>query len=204
MQNEETYFKKIEREWDSFWSFAKRRPFLCTVSVIIIGTIIFLNIYDRSKLKTKIANLKETITTKNVEIQKLNTELTPFRTVALQWYPGSETEALKKLAQRMTGIEEKVQREREYRGKKRVYPAFFGGDISYIGDSTISLPRFIYLGYKPEWVYIIPKTEIEDMGFADLFTSIVEDGFLINSEKLNKDGVVYTVYISKSTDEGKK
>lgn len=50
-------------------------------------------------LENKIYNLERENTEKSVEIQRLETLLIPFKTIALEKYTGTEQDALKKLAQ---------------------------------------------------------------------------------------------------------
>lgn len=52
--------------------------------------------------------LQRDIDAKIAEIQRLETQLTPFRTIALERYGGTEVEALYKLALRIKGIESAV------------------------------------------------------------------------------------------------
>ena len=83
--------------------------------IIAIGGIIVagMNIYNnRSKLvqdnqqyETDIADLKEGLRNKDSEIQRLETQLTPFKTIAIEKYTGSEQERLQKLAERIQELE---------------------------------------------------------------------------------------------------
>ena len=86
--------------------------------IIAIGGILVAGInawHNRSKLtqdnqqyKTEVANLKEKLKNKDAEMQRLEIQLTPFKTIALEKYTGSEEEALKKLAQNLKIIESKT------------------------------------------------------------------------------------------------
>lgn len=83
--------------------------------IIAIGGIIVagLNIWhNRSKLaqdneqyQTEIDTLKQDLSDKNFEIQRLETQLAPFKTIALEKYTGSEQERLQKLAERIEELE---------------------------------------------------------------------------------------------------
>ncbi|MCK5590631.1 MAG: hypothetical protein KAI72_01625 [Candidatus Pacebacteria bacterium] len=90
-----------------------------TVALVIFG----LQLWDarsqlkeenkklRTKIETKdvrILELTQKLSDKNTEIQRLETQLTPFKTIALEKYTGSEKEALKELAQNLKVIENKT------------------------------------------------------------------------------------------------
>lgn len=90
-----------------------------TVALVILG----LQLWDaRSQLKEdnkglrnkieikdgKILELTQKLLDKNTEIQRLETQLTPFKTIALEKYTGSEEDALKELAQNLKVIESKT------------------------------------------------------------------------------------------------
>jgi len=59
-------------------------------------------------LKSKIDRLEKENSDKTNEIQRLETQLTPFKTIALEKYTGSEQEALEKLAEDVKTLEEKA------------------------------------------------------------------------------------------------
>lgn len=76
--------------------------------IIVVGSIIVagINIWhersglkiDNEKYKNENSELRQQISQKNSEIQRLETQLTPFKTIAIEKYTGSEQEALRKLA----------------------------------------------------------------------------------------------------------
>jgi hypothetical protein len=86
--------------------------------IIVIGGIIAagMNIwhsrselaYDNQQYKTEIASLKDKLKDKDSEIQRLETQLTPFKTIALEKYTGSEQEALRKLADELEKLKDYV------------------------------------------------------------------------------------------------
>jgi len=57
-----------------------------------------------NKKNTKINELQQELSSKNAEIQRLETQLTPFRTIALQKFTGSEQEVLEKLANELENV----------------------------------------------------------------------------------------------------
>ena len=74
--------------------------------VVGIGVIVFLGLYalfiykrwDVPGLRQTIAEQKQIIADKNQQIILLETQLGPFKTIALERYPGAVTEALARLA----------------------------------------------------------------------------------------------------------
>jgi prefoldin subunit 5 len=86
-----------------------------TVQVAIVttlGVIIVVLIpicFQVPKLKSDNENLKQSLQTKEAEIQRLETLLTPFRTIALERYTAPESEALRKLASDMNRVQQDLQ-----------------------------------------------------------------------------------------------
>jgi len=93
--------------------------------ILALGGIVVagMNIWnDRSELKQsnvafendnkaktdRITKLEQHLSQKDAVIQRLETQLTPFKTIALSKYTGSEQEALNKLAQNLKVIESKT------------------------------------------------------------------------------------------------
>jgi hypothetical protein len=65
-------------------------------------------------LENEIKNLSKECSDKSDEIQRLETQLTPFKTVALEYYPGPEAEALSKLALKISEIENSISNVQDY------------------------------------------------------------------------------------------
>jgi hypothetical protein len=65
-------------------------------------------IFKVPALENKIDQLEEENSDKTAEIQRLETQLTPFRTIALEKYTGSEQEALKRLAEELEDLKKYV------------------------------------------------------------------------------------------------
>lgn len=63
---------------------------------------------DLDKNRTKINELQQQLSNKNGEVQRLETLLTPFRTIAFEKYTGSEQEALKKLTNELEKLKSYV------------------------------------------------------------------------------------------------
>ncbi len=108
--------------------------------ILAIGGIIVagMNIYNnRSKLvqdnqqyETDIADLKEGLRNKDSEIQRLETQLTPFKTIALEKYTGSEQERLQKLAERIQELENPL--------KKTIASATAHVEVTIKSDEEVS------------------------------------------------------------------
>lgn len=75
--------------------------------VLIIVTLIPFAL-QVPKLESENHNLRNELDGKTLEIQRLETLLIPFKTIALERYTGSEAEALRKLAKRLELIEQQV------------------------------------------------------------------------------------------------
>jgi hypothetical protein len=56
-------------------------------------------------LRDDIRRLERTVVDKNSEINRLETQLSPFRTIALEKYSGTEAEALRKLADQINALQ---------------------------------------------------------------------------------------------------
>lgn len=80
--------------------------------VSAIGLIILALItvaHQRSQLNSENKTLERKVVDKTAEIQRLETLLTPFRTIALGKYTGSEQETLRKFARDLETLEVKTQ-----------------------------------------------------------------------------------------------
>ena len=83
------------------------------VALVIVAGMNILNNrsqikQDNKNYKVKIDELHKELSTKNVEIQRLETLLTPFRTIALEKYTGPEQEALRRLANELKELKSYV------------------------------------------------------------------------------------------------
>ncbi len=98
-----------ESKWDRFWGHIKKiHPGV--QAAIVAGVFSLIGIWfgyhlQSSGLESKVSSLEENVTKresvirdKTAEIQRLETLLTPFRTIALERYAGPEGEALQQLA----------------------------------------------------------------------------------------------------------
>lgn len=78
-----------------------------TIGVVIITfiTIGFPLLVETPKLKEENLQLKQNIQEKTIEVQRLENLLTPFKTIALERYTGSESDVLKKLAEQIIKLQ---------------------------------------------------------------------------------------------------
>ena len=88
-----------------FYSKASVQVAIVSTIGLIVITLITIS-HQRSELKRNNDKMKEEIKEKTAEIQRLETLLTPFRTIALEKYAGPEREALLKLAAKIQSLEE--------------------------------------------------------------------------------------------------
>lgn len=99
-------------------------------AILVVGSIIVAGMHiwnSRSQMaqdnknykteidqkNTNIGKLQRDLSSKNTEIQRLETQLIPFRTIALDKYTGSESEALQKLASDIGRLQEADQKSKQ-------------------------------------------------------------------------------------------
>jgi len=105
-QNRSTFTKYITKELEDFGS-AKLRMKIIIFILLSGGVWISYNEVLRiPSLKDKITKLEKETQIKTEEIQRLETSLIPFKTLALEKYAGSENEVLKKLADKIKELEQ--------------------------------------------------------------------------------------------------
>ena len=81
------------------------------IGLTIVTTITIA--HQRSQLRADNQKLLTDVTVKTAEIQRLETLLTPFRTIALEKFTGDEKDALRKLADYVIDLRQKdVERNR--------------------------------------------------------------------------------------------
>ena len=100
--------KPVESRFREYVNFARKHKIATVVIVIwlVAPTLwsVFVTVKGWSihEIETTIDTQNKEIEKKNADIQRLETQLTPFRTIALGRFTGSEPEALKKLAEQLT------------------------------------------------------------------------------------------------------
>ena len=60
---------------------------------------------EAPKLRAELAPLREELTKKSAELQRLQTEMVPFKTLALQYFTGTEAERISKLAMKLQDLQ---------------------------------------------------------------------------------------------------
>jgi hypothetical protein len=102
----------LESRFAEYLNFAKSHKLVAVILFFWIVVSTAWSIYVTIKqlnvgeLKQKASDQDLTIQNKNMEIQRLETLLTPFRTIALERYMEPEAEALTKLASEITKLRE--------------------------------------------------------------------------------------------------
>jgi len=96
--------KPIESRVREYVDFGKKHKFAATLIAMwlvvppvwsVVATVHGWHVHS---LESTISEQRQQIGSKNTEIQRLETLLTPFRTIALEKFTGSDQEALRKLA----------------------------------------------------------------------------------------------------------
>lgn len=104
-------------------------------TAIVSGVFLLIGIgipycFEIPNLKNKIYQLENENSSKTAEIQRLETQLTPFKTIALEKYTGSERERLQKLAERILELENPL--------KKSIASAVAHVDVTIKSDKNES------------------------------------------------------------------
>ncbi|MCK5579668.1 MAG: hypothetical protein KAJ18_00180 [Candidatus Omnitrophica bacterium] len=112
-----------------------------SVQTAIVSGLFFLigvgipSFFEIPKLKDKIGQLEKENSDKNIEILRLKADLIPFRALALEKYTGSEQEALRKLADHLTHLENSISDVKNYSHVARLH---MNGSIYDVGSQLIS------------------------------------------------------------------
>ncbi|RJQ54058.1 MAG: hypothetical protein C4530_17110 [Desulfobacteraceae bacterium] len=108
---------------------------------------------ENRKLNRDIQILRDDLAKSNGEVQRLETLLTPFRTIALERYAGPEGEALRKLASKIAEIESQIETT-----KRLAEPAVLildGVDIKPVTEGFEAIVKF-----RPSKNQPVPKITI--------------------------------------------
>ena len=108
MNENKTFTKRVTEEWEDFWS----AKFIIKIIVVLLFVglvwISYNELFRIPSIKEKVANLEGENDKKASEIQRLETLLVPFKTIALEKYTGSEQEAVQKLAKELSDLKNKA------------------------------------------------------------------------------------------------
>lgn len=136
--------KSLEENLAEYRDFFKKHPMVSGLIFPVIIAIISWSVYSTHKgwrvdeLEEATESLEKEIQKKDMEIQRLETLLTPFRTIAIERYTGSEAEALSKLADRIQELESTLIALRDYSEVARL--GFLGAPFSAGPGIKISGP----------------------------------------------------------------
>jgi len=86
----------------------------CVSGIFFLVGIAIPYIFKVPKLHEQISRLEKENVEKTAEIQRIETQLVPFKTYALEHYPGTEKEALSQLENKIKGIGYSVDAIKEY------------------------------------------------------------------------------------------
>lgn len=93
----DTRLGSLVNEWDYFWYLLKKRPVLWILLLILGCAALWYHFKGVEEIKVENTTLRNTavetareITNKNTQIQLLETQLAPFRAVAIDKFPGRD------------------------------------------------------------------------------------------------------------------
>jgi len=104
---------------------------------------------EASQLKHRVAGLEASLIHKDAEIQRLETLLTPFRTIALERFTGSDAEVLKKLAEQLTLLQSADERKAAEINKLKatvtdLTPAFMLLETKQVEEGDVWVTRLAF------------------------------------------------------------
>jgi len=108
MNRNKTFTKNITEELADFWTAKFSVKFIVILFICGFLWLSYSEVFRIPMLKNKMESLKVKIDEGTAEIQRLEILLTPFRTIALEKYTGSEQEALRKLAEDLEILESRT------------------------------------------------------------------------------------------------
>jgi len=116
---------------------------------IITGIVVLLTtsttiIHQRSSLIQDNKRLNRLAQDQTAEIQRLETLLTPFRTIALQEFAGPEAEALQKLAERISIIDATLTETKKDLDSTKKYLAYATNDRTLSDNQLIVLEKSLH------------------------------------------------------------
>ena len=133
---------------------------------------------DNQNYKTTIAHLESQIVEKNNIVQRIETQLTPFKTIALEKYTGTEQERLTKLSERIQELENPL--------KKPIASAEAQVKVTIKSDEKVNA-RYLnvggFLGFVSNHQFLLLTSDTQS-----------------NAEQTGKDEVIYKGVFHMQTD----
>jgi hypothetical protein len=173
MNEQSSTIKSIERSVDDLSGIRHRKPWL--FYLILIGFLIFAGAWLFDKF-WGIPSLNKKIEEQRGQIQLLETQLTPFRTIALERFSGTEAEALAKLAFQLNELESAVSTLQNYSTIATLDmqgnpPGFGPGSVIETHTPLTDLLRDCYTNLPGGRVQVIcsPETEKKFLEAVDKF-----------------------------------
>jgi hypothetical protein len=105
MSGEKSIVGKVEQTLDDLGRVRQKSPWLFYLLIVAFVIVLCLYVFDKF---WGIPSLNKTIEEQKGQILLLETQLTPFRTIALERFSGTEAEALSKLAFQLNALESTV------------------------------------------------------------------------------------------------
>jgi hypothetical protein len=171
--------KSPEQNLSDYIKFFKKHPVISTVVIVYILSLSGWQLYwtyaDRriNECDQTISALDRELEAKRAEIQRLETQLVPFRTFALEHYPGSEAEALAKLAQKITDMESTIVALRDYSDIAKLGPegsSMLGdGGIRVSTQLSVMMEGAYVLNGKKFHFILTPEAEAKSMAVIEKF-----------------------------------
>ncbi len=161
----------MEQKW-----YTKASVQAAIAGAVIVGIlgIAIPNLLQIPKLNEKIEQLKNENSAKDFKIQNLETEIAPFKTIALERFTGTEAEALSKLSFQLNNLEGAISDVKKYTYVSTLTaygspystsgPIIFNTPISRIMQDTISEDKMTHnLTFKCDDVSIAKYKKVIDV-----------------------------------------
>ncbi len=110
------------KTYKEYKKFLQEHPIIFSILILIILGLLMLTLFNQNKLRNEIIE-------KDTKIQLLETQLIPFKTIALERFTGSEMEALRKLAEEIEDTEKRLKNFQNYS---------YSASLNYLGNSVES------------------------------------------------------------------
>ena len=194
---------KFKQAFKNFFkSVGVRAALITTIGIIFVAGMYIANsrsnlvknnqnyINKIAKQKVTIHSLEQDCLTRDNKIQLLETQLTPFKTIALEKYTGSEQEALQKLAENLETLEQKTSAL-----EKRLKPRSLSvKQISILTEKTNTVKNikihFLLIASDPEAEFF--KNQIKD--------SLLKGGWTIEKDEIALAGAFQGITLYASQD----